>query len=338
MNVPAIVAACAAALFLLLCATRRGFVSPPTGFLVRLSALLAALKPVPREVAARRLKNDADIQIVSAKPRGAIRAQDASIEGPDTAIALRLYRPAESEPDRAILFFHGGGWVLGGIESADALARMLCLESGALVVSADYRLAPESAFPAAVDDALAVYRWLRSEIEDGRLCASRGAAQRIFVSGDSAGGNLAAALCISARDGKLQPPAGQILFYPVVDISRTDRPSYHDFATGFLLDREDMEWFISIYAPDRASRTDCRASPLLAPDHSGLPPALVFTAGFDVLRDEGEAYVEALRRAGVRVEARRMRGLVHGFMSMNRFVPAARRCAAIAGAFVKGAR
>jgi acetyl esterase len=322
--------AVAAAIALFLCATPRGFVSLPTGFLLRLSALLARTAPVPREVKARRRKNDSDALIVSAKPSAALSVEDRAIDGPGGSIPLRLYKPLATEPHSVLLFVHGGGWVVGGVESADPVARALCLASGALVVSPGYRLAPENPFPAAIDDVMACYEWILGEISAGRI-ASRG----VFVSGDSAGGNLAAAICIQARERKLAQPAGQVLFYPVTDISRTNGPSYQSFAEGFLLDREDMEWFIALYAPDEPMRKDPRASPLLAPDLSGLAPALILTAAYDVLRDEGEAYAAALREAGVEVEARRMGGLVHGFLSMSRFVPSSLRCARMAGAFMR---
>jgi acetyl esterase len=326
----AILAALAGLIAVLLCATPRGFVSPPTGFLLRLSALLARIEPVPREVAARRRKNDGDALIVSSAPTVRLSVEDRSIPGPGGPIPLRLYGPIEGEPTALLLFIHGGGWVLGGIESADPTCRSLCLESGALVLSIDYRLAPEHPFPAAVVDVLTAYEWIL-----GEMAASRILPRGVFVAGDSAGGNLAAALCLLARERALAPPAGQILFYPVTDISRTDGPSYELFAKGFLLDRGDMEWFISLYAPDPSQRKDPRASPLLAPDLAGLPPALILTAAFDVLRDEGEAYAAALRAAGVDAESRRMRGLVHGFLSMSRFVPSARRCARMAASFMR---
>ena len=268
--------------------------------------------------------------IVSAKPAGKVGVEDRQIEAPAGRIPLRLYKPDGREPDFSLLFIHGGGWVLGGIESYDPLARALCAESGALVVSVGYRLAPEHPFPAAIDDVLAAYQWILGGGPGGG-----GAERSVFVAGDSAGGNLAASLCVQAREMELPLPAGQLLFYPVTDLSRTDRPSHASFAEGFILERGDMQWFISLYAPSESQRKDPRASPILAPDLSGLPPALVLTAAFDLLRDEGEAYAAAMRVAGVGVTARRMRGLVHGFLSMGRFIPAAGRCVRMAAAFMR---
>ena len=324
-----ILAALAAAVLLFLCATSRGFVSPPTGLLLRISAQMARRDPVPRDVAARRRKNDSDMLVISARSSASLSVEDRQIDGPDGRIPLRIYKPAGHVPSFTMLFIHGGGWVLGGIGSYDPLVRALCAETGALVISIDYRLAPEHPFPAAVDDVLATYQWI---LGGG---TGLGVTKNVFVGGDSAGGNLAASLCIQARERKLPLPAGQLLFYPVTDLSRTDRPSYLSFAEGFLLDRADMQWFISLYAPAESQRKDSRASPLLAQDLSGLPPALVLTAAFDVLRDEGEAYAAALRAAGVDVRARRMHGLVHGFLSMSRFVPASGRCLRMAAAFMR---
>ncbi len=323
----AIVLAAAALLFL--CATPRGLVSPPTGLLIRMSAQMARSNPVTRDVAARRRKNDSDMLIISARSSANLSVEDRQIDGPEGRIPLRIYKPAGREPGSTLLFIHGGGWVLGGIACYDPVARALCDESGALVVSVDYRLAPEHPFPAAIDDVLAAYQWILGGMGNGSTPGS------VFVAGDSAGGNLAASLCIQARERQLPLPAGQLLFYPVTDLSRTDRPSYTSFAEGFLLDRADMQWFISLYTPAESQRKDVRASPLLAPDLSGLPPALVLTAAFDVLRDEGEDYAAALRSAGVEVRARRMRGLIHGFLSMSRFVPASGRCVRMAAAFMR---
>lgn len=330
MILASLLVAVAAALVMFLCSTPRGLVSPPTGFLLKIAASMARRSPVSREPAARRAKNDADLLIVSAKPARRPSAEDRLIPGPGGTIRVRLYRPLGRDPDSILLFIHGGGWVLGGIESADPVAAALCAATGSLVVSPDYRLAPEHPFPAAPDDVLAVYEWILGEMAAGRF-----AARGVFVAGDSAGGNLAAVLCLDARDRGLRQPAGQLLFYPVTDLSRADTASYGRFAKGFILDREDMEWFISLYAPDASSRKDPRASPLLATSLAGLAPTLIFTAAFDVLRDEGEAYAAALEVAGVAAELRRMRGLAHGFLSMSRFVPAAGRCARMAAAFMR---
>jgi acetyl esterase len=317
--------------FAFLCLTPRGPVSPAMGFVIRLSALLDRLKPVPREAAARRAKNDADCAIAGARVRG-VSSRDLEIGGPAGKIALRLYRKDGVEPSKILFFIHGGGWVLGNVAASDPVARSLCRESGALVVSTDYRMAPEHPYPAAVEDVAAAYEWILGEIRGSRMPAGG-----IYVSGDSAGGNLAAVLCLEARDRGLVLPAGQILFYPVADVSRMDTPSYALYGKRYMLSRDDMEWFASTYVPEAARRAEWRASPLLAPELAGLPPALVVTAEYDVLRDEGEAYAARLRAAGVRVVLARFKGMVHGFLAMGRFVPSARKAARAAAAFMGGA-
>jgi acetyl esterase len=315
-----------------LCITPRGLVGPAMGFVLRLSAALDRKKAVPREPAARRAKNDSDCALAGRRV-GGVSARDLEIEGPAGSVALRLYRKEGSEPSRVLLFFHGGGWVLGDKEASDPIARSLCAATGALVVSTDYRLAPEHPFPAAIEDVMAAYVWVLGEVASGSMPSGG-----LFVAGDSAGGNLAAVLCLEARERGFAAPAGQLLFYPVADISRMDTPSYALYGADYMLSREDMEWFASSYVPEAARRSDPRVSPLLAPELRGLPPALVVTAEFDALRDEGEAYAGRLRAAGVRVELRRFRGMVHGFLSMGRFLPrAARRVARLASAFIRGA-
>jgi len=324
-------AALAALALAYLCVSPAGLVGPAMGLVLRASAYLDRAKPVPREAVARRAKNDADCVVAGGRVSG-VSSTDREIEGPEGRLGLRLYRTEGAEPSSVLLFIHGGGWVLGNKEASDPVARSLCRLTGAFVVSADYRLAPERPFPAAIEDVLAAYRWILGEAAAGRMPPGG-----IFVSGDSAGGNLAAVLCLEARSRNLEEPAGQILFYPVTDVSRMDTVSYARFSKGYMLSREDMEWFASCYAPDIAQRADPRVSPLLAPELGGLPPALIVTAGFDVLRDEGEAYADRLRAAGVRVELRRFRGMAHGFLSLGAFLPAApRKAARLAAAFMRG--
>jgi len=237
------------------------------------------------------------------------------------SIAARLYRPHRSEPGEArpvLVYFHGGGWVSGDLESHDAPCRLLAAEAGVLVLSVAYRRAPEHQFPAAVEDALAAFEWALANAR-----ALGGDPARVAVGGDSAGGNLAAVVSLLARDGDGPAPAMQLLIYPVTDLS-IKRPSYRRFATGFSLEEADMDWYRDHYLPVPQALSDPRVSPLLEPDLAGLAPAYVATAGFDPLRDEGEAYAEALRAAGVAVALRRHPGLVHGFASMSAVLPAAR--------------
>jgi acetyl esterase len=208
------------------------------------------------------------------------------------------------------VFFHGGGWVVGGLDSHDATCRQLALGSGCTVVSVDYRLAPEHPFPAAVADATAAFRFVRDNpLPDDVPLA-------VAVMGDSAGGNLAAVVSARMRDGGEPMPVAQGLIYPSTDL-RLQTRSAELFSRGFLLTRADMDWYRRQYAPDPGTWTDPAASPLLAPSHAGLPPTWVWTAGFDPLRDEGAAYAEALRQAGVTAHHRCFTDQVHGFASMG---------------------
>ena len=225
----------------------------------------------------------------------------------------RVYRPFVDGPVPTILFVHGGGFVIGDIDTHDDQARLLCAEIGAVVVSVDYRLAPEHPFPAAPLDAAAALRHVVATVD-----ALGGDATRIAVAGDSAGGNLSAGVALVARDEGL-PLAAQLLLYPVTDMTETEHPSRLENADGFFLTVDDMLWFSTQYAADPA---DHRASVLLHPDLSGVAPAVVATAECDPLRDEGEAYAAALQRAGVPVVARRCAGLIHGFFGLGHVNPA----------------
>jgi acetyl esterase len=224
------------------------------------------------------------------------------------------------------VFFHGGGWVVGDLDTHDQLARLLCRWSGTHVLAVDYRLAPEHPYPAAVDDAVAAYSWAT---QHARECGAD--PERLAVAGDSAGGNLAAVVAQAARDGGLTRPLAQLLIYPGADASR--RYASKDlFSEGYFLTKRQMDWYWDTYSAG-AARTDPRLSPLTAPDLSGLAPAVVATAAFDPLRDEGEAYADALRAAGTTVVHRRAAGLVHGYMSMVVHRPSFDESLAVAGAF-----
>ncbi len=213
----------------------------------------------------------------------------------------------------AIVYYHGGGWVVGDLDSHDASCRLLAAVSGCLVVAVDYRLAPEHPFPAAVDDSLSAYQWVHRHADE--LGFEPG---QVGVMGDSAGGNLAAVVALEARSGLGEgvAPVAQILVYPVVDAD-FDAESYRSMAERFFLTQELMEFYRSSYLPDVADRESPKASPLRAPDHSGLAPALVVTAGFDPLRDDGAKYAEVLRAAGVEVGYRCYDDQIHGFMGMG---------------------
>jgi acetyl esterase len=254
-------------------------------------------------------------------------------EGPAGPIPLRLYRGKGAEqgrPQPAVVFFHGGGWVIGDLESHDQICRTLANATPSVVVAVHYRLAPEHKFPAAIEDAIAATRWVSQHA--ARLGIDP---TRIAVAGDSAGGNLAAAVALDARE-KGPPIAGQVLIYPVTDM-HIDHPSHHRHAAQLPLTRAAMHWFIDHYLRGPADLTDWRASPLLATDLRRLPPALVITAGFDPLCDEGEAYAAALRQAGVRVEHERFEGQIHGFVAMGKMIADADRAIGRAAAFLRQA-
>ncbi len=260
--------------------------------------------------------------------RTRIRASAAAAAGPAQAqpivtelgiprsagtLPARFYEPSgmglEDRP--LIVYFHGGGWTIGDLDTCDSVCRFLALNTPATVLSVGYRLAPEHPFPAAVDDALAAFLW--AAIGNTRLGVDPG---RIAVAGDSAGGNLAAAVSLLSRDGDGPKPAMQALIYPVTD-AVGGQCSRDEFAEGFLLTKADMDWFERHYLPPGSDHADPRVSMLRADDLSGLPPAYVATAGFDPLRDEGEAYATRMQDAGVPVTLRRHPGLIHGFANMT---------------------
>jgi acetyl esterase len=241
---------------------------------------------------------------------------DTVVPGPAGAIRIRVYRPSPAERLPVLVWFHGGGWVLGGLDSHDNHCRQMSEALDAVVVSVDYRLAPEAPFPAAVDDCVAAWEWVTAHAAE-----VHGDERRIALGGDSAGGNLAAVTCLVAREARLRAPCFQLLVYPVTD-HEFERPSMIANAVGYGLETEHMRWFYGHYAPNADTAADWRVSPLRA-ELSGLPPALVLTAEYDPLRDQGEAYARSLEAAGVAVKAYRADGLFHGFFGMHAFLPPA---------------
>jgi acetyl esterase len=247
------------------------------------------------------------------------RVEDLAIPSPAAAIPARLYTPpGAAQVGPLYLYFHGGGWVTGDLDTHDSTCRFLADRAGVKLLAVDYRLGPEHPFPAAVEDAVAAFHFAAAESE--RLGVNPAA---IAVGGDSAGGNLAAVVSQLTRRDRGPAPVFQLLIYPVCDLS-TKRDSYRLFSEGFGLAEAEMDWYRGHYLPDESAARDPRASPLLADDLTGLPPAYIATAGFDPLRDEGEEYAARLRAAGVPVALRRHRGLVHAFMSAVQVSPKAR--------------
>mgnify|MGYP001218689139 CR=1 FL=1 len=248
-------------------------------------------------------------------PIGSVR--DLAAPGPHGPIPLRLVRPAGVADAVALpllVYFHGGGWVIGDLDTHDVACRTLAAGAGVAVLAVDYRLAPEHRFPAAVDDCIAAVRFARAE------AAALGAdAARIAVGGDSAGGNLAAVACLALRDAGEPVPAFQLLIYPATDM-RAVAPSHTANGQGYMLTADSIAYYREHYMPDAAEWADWRASPLLAADHAHLPPALVLTAGFDPLRDEGRQYADALSGAGVACQYICFERQIHGFVTMGRVI------------------
>lgn len=267
------------------------------------------------------------------KPPKVGRLVDTTFPGPAGPVRLRLTAPADPGPLPALVYFHGGGFVVGSLNSHDNLCRTLTNAAGVAVVSVDYRLAPEHPFPAAVEDATAAVAWLADPANAAALGLDPA---RLAVGGDSAGGNLAAVVARRARDRGGPRLALQVLLYPVVDCD-LDTPSYRENAAGYMLTRDAMAWYWSQYVPDPARRSDPDAAPLRADDLAGLPPALVVTAGYDVLRDEAEAYARRLAAAGVPVRLARHPGMIHGFLRRHALFDAGRAALAEVAAALRDA-
>jgi acetyl esterase len=318
--------------------------APEIQFLLRLAALVGDRSVAEgRTPAQARAENRRGAAAVAQRPPLPMaRVESLTIPGPAGEIPGRLYAPPQptdgtivcprgtkiipsagaGDGRPLVVYFHGGGWCVGGLDTHDGPCRFLATHSGAAVLSVEYRLAPEHPFPAAAEDALAAFRWAAGAAEE--LGADPA---RIAVAGDSAGGNLAAVVSLLARDLDGPKPALQALIYPVTDVGRAHR-SRDLYAEGFLLTRADMDWFERRYLGPRQPAggdghgavphaEDPRVAVLRAEDLAGLPPAYVATAGFDPLRDEGEDYAERMRAAGVSVALRRHPGLIHGFANMT---------------------
>ncbi len=241
--------------------------------------------------------------------------EDRQISGPNGPVPVRIYWPDGASSDKPVpmlLFYHGGGFALGSIETHDSITRYLCDKAGIIVISVDYRLAPENPFPAGVEDCYAAFCWASKNAKE-----LGGDAARIAVAGDSAGGNLAAAVSLMARDRKGPEIKLQLLVYPGVDMAlEVSYPSYADFGGGeYFLGLADMKWLKGMYLGNDEDAKDMKASPLLYPDLSNLPPALIMTAGYDPLCDQGKHYADRLKAAGVQTEYECFSGAIHGFIS-----------------------
>lgn len=273
------------------------------------------------DVEAARADRRLEAEIVAPRrPIPMARVEPVEIPGPGGTIAARLYVPRR--PGRGALpllvYYHGGGWVIGGLDTHDNPCRFLAAHSGAAVLSVDYRLAPEHPFPAAIEDAWTAYAWAAGNAPELDCDPAR-----IAVGGDSAGANLAAAVCLQARNEGAPPPAMQLLIYPVTQVGE-ETPSRQLFREGFLLTRRSMDYFESNYLPNAEDHTDPRVSLLRADDLSNLSPAYVAVAGFDPLRDEGETYAKRMVEAGTRVTLRCYPGLVHTYANLPAICPSAR--------------
>lgn len=281
--------------------------------LAELLALVEAGTPMAEQTPREARASFRTLAVDFRKPEDVVpvaSVEDALVPGAAGNLAARVYRPEGAGPFPTVAFFHGGGFVIGDLDTHDQLCRILCARTSSVVVSLDYGLAPEHPFPDGVDDCVAATRWIQAHLsaygDDGRLA----------VAGDSAGGNLSAVVT-----QHVPGLAAQLLIYPATDGDNGDYPSREENGTGYFLDLPTMQWFMAHYAPKDSS--DPRFAPLQG-SLVGLPPAVVVTAELDPLRDEGEAYAAALSDAGVHVVARRFDGMIHGFMDMGSFSPGAK--------------
>ena len=245
--------------------------------------------------------------------------EDQHVPSSACDIPIRIYKPRSDAALPVVVYFHGGGWVVGSIDTHDNYCRSLANAADMIVVSVDYRLAPEHTFPAAAEDSYEATRWVDDNIE-----SIGGVPGKLAVAGDSAGGNMAAVTALMSRDRGTPDIAFQVLIYPITDYD-VETPSYRDFSTGYFLTRDAMIWFWGQYVPHEADRANPYALPMRAESLQGLPPALIVTAEYDPLRDEGEIYAEKLREAGVEATMTRYDGMIHGFTRRTNMYAKARQ-------------
>ena len=298
-----------------------------------LDQMAAAAAPKLFELPIAEARAGAVAMTQSLEPQGLPigRTEDRMIPGPAGDIPVRIYTPiaAGGTALPCLIFYHGGGFVIGNLDSHDALCRALANEAGVKVIAVDYRLAPEAKFPAAVEDAFAALKWIEANAMDLDIDANR-----LAVGGDSAGGNLAAVVSILARDEGQTRISFQLLIYPWLDFLEASA-SRDAFASGYFLDEVTLAWFTHSYANSPEDYRDYRLSPLRAASHKNLPPAHIMTAGFDPLRDEGRAYAEKLREAEVPVTYKEYPGLIHGFANMTAVIEEGRAAVKEAAAALK---
>ncbi len=284
---------------------------------VQAQVMLEAIKrlnlPQHEDVEVARRQTDEDVDAVGPVAPEMASERDVIVG----SMRVRVYKPTTARSSSGLLvYFHGGGFVTGSLVSHEAPLKVLAHESGVLIAAIDYRCGPEAKFPAAIDDALAAYAWARAHQSDLGV-------SRVGVGGDSAGGSMAAVACHLARAEGIEPPSHQLLIYPAVDWSRSCE-SHRTFARGLFLEEDRTFWYEKHYLNRIEERDDPRASPLRFRDFTGLPPATIVTAGFDILRDEGRMYADALERAGVGVDYCCETSLIHGFFNMTGVIEAAR--------------
>jgi len=296
----------------------------------RVAERLASMPPPARRpqsvaeaVALARAEHAASTAAVAERADTGVGVREHEVPAPHGRLRVREYRAAAQRPHPSVVFVHGGGWVMGTLDTYDDLLSRLAAALGGGVFCVDYRLAPEVRYPGAVDDAEVAVRWVMEHA--GRFGLDPA---RVWVAGDSAGGTVATAVARRLRDrppGHGAPLAGQLLWYPVTDAAM-DTASYEEFADGFGLSAEQMGWFWDLYCPDPERRREPDASPLRAPDLGGLPPLLLVVASHDPLRDEGLAYARRLQDAGVPVDVRVAKGMVHGFLRWTAVLDEASEC------------
>jgi len=285
----------------------------------------------PAELRANRAESAAAFQALAGPPQAIARIEDRTIPGPAQPIPVRVYWPETGRKLPALVYFHGGGWVIGNLDQIDAQCRAIANGAGCVVINVDYRLAPEHKFPAAVDDAYAAVQYVADHAAGFNVDAGR-----IAVGGDSAGGNLATVACLIARDNHGPQIAFQLLVYPVTDYDDA-QPSMSEFAEGYFLTRPMMNYFWGHYVASPAEARHPHASPMNAQNLAGLPPAMVITAECDPIRDQGEAYGRRLQEAGVPVAMKRYAGAIHVFFNLGGIIDSGKEAVADAAAALKAA-